>query len=54
MEKDYGVGLGLYGVFAKRLSTMPKKHKILFIIWRYLLWQAVLVRTYLAQKKRKN
>ena len=54
MVKDYGVGLGLYGVFTKRHSTMPKKHKKLFIIWRYLLWQAVLARTYLAQKKRKN
>ena len=54
MKKDYGVGLRLYGYFAKRYSTMPKKQKNLFIIWRYLLWQAVLARTYLAQKKRKN
>ena len=54
MEKDYGVGLGLYGDFAKRLGTMPKKHKKLFIIWRYLLWQAVLDLMYSAQKKRRN
>ena len=53
MEKDYGVGLRLYGVFAKKEQHYAQK-TLLLIIWRYLLWQAVLVRTYLAQKKRKN